>query len=112
MKKFVVIYYAPEEAMEQMKNVSPEQAAEGMKQWMEWKERCGDGVVDLGAPLVNGQKMMRKGKAPSEKNVVGYSILQADDMDGATAMLEGHPHLAWTEGCAIEVYETMPHKGM
>lgn len=112
MKKYFVIYYAPKEMMEHMMNVSPDQAAEGMKTWMEWKERCGDGVVDLGSPLGNGQKMMASGSAPSEKNIVGYSILQADHMDEVKAMLKGHPHLAWSEGCSIEVYETLPLPGM
>ena len=35
MKKFLVIYHAPAEAMEMMANASPEEKAEGMKPWME-----------------------------------------------------------------------------
>ena len=112
MKQFIVLYYATQEAMEQMKdqmkNSSPEQMAEEMKPWMAWKDRCGDGLVDIGTPLGNGQKMMSDGSAPSEKNIIGYSILQADDMDGAKAMLKDHPHLTWAKGCSIEVYESMP----
>jgi hypothetical protein len=29
-------------------------------------------------------------------------------MDAAKALLNGHPHLAWAEGCAIEIHEAMP----
>ncbi len=33
-------------------------------------------------------------------------------MDAAVAMLQGHPHLDWAAGCAIEVHEAMPVSGM
>ena len=104
----MVIYYASAEAMAQMQEKTPEEQKENMKPWMEWAERCGEGLVDLGAPLGNGQKVTANGTAPSEREVAGYSVLQAEDMDGVVAMLADHPHLAWHAGCEIEVYEAMP----
>jgi hypothetical protein len=44
----------------------------------------------------------------SDKEVTGYSILEADSMGAAVAMLQGHPHLDWAAGCEIEVHEAMP----
>lgn len=108
MKIFMVIYHAPASAMEQMKDVSPEEMKKGMEPWMEWAKKCGSGLVDMGSPLAGGQKLTNSGSSPSDKGVAGFSILQAENMDGAIAMLEGHPHLAWTEGCEIEVHEFMP----
>ena len=108
MKKFVVIYYAPAEAMEKMANATVEEMKEGIKPWTEWAERCGDGLVDLGSPLGDGKKVTQDGVSASEKGVAGYSVLQAEDMDGALKMLESHPHLGWDPGCAIEVYEMQP----
>ena len=109
MKKFIVIYHAPAEAMEMMANATPEQKAEGMKPWMAWAEKCGSQLIDLGAPLVGGQELIPDGTSKaSTKEVTGYSLLQADDMEGAKALLQGHPHLAWTGGCTIEVHETVP----
>ena len=108
MKKFIVIYHAPGEAMDKMKDATPEEMQEGMKPWMDWAAKCGDGLVDMGTPLAGGQKVTSEGTSSSDKQVVGYSILQAEDMAGAVAMLEGHPHLAWTAGCEIEVHESMP----
>ena len=108
MKNFVVLYHAPAEAMEMMKDISPEEAKKGMEPWMAWAEKSGSGLVDLGAPLGNGQKVTKSGSAPSGGDVAGYSILQAEDMESAKKMLEGHPHLEWTDGCEIEVYEAMP----
>src|SRR3989338_10471271 len=98
MKKFIVIYHAPQSAMEKMKNSTPEDIKKGMEPWMEWAKKCGSGLVDLGTPLGNGQKVMRSGTTQSDNGAIGYSILQAETMEAAVAMLKGHPHLMWDAG--------------
>ncbi|MDO8999180.1 MAG: hypothetical protein Q7W45_05400 [Bacteroidota bacterium] len=113
MKKFIVIYHTPPEAVKQMENVSQEDQAKGMEGWMTWAKKCGDNLVDMGAPLINGIQLSPDGKTnPSNKNVNGYSILLAENMNEATALLKGHPHLGWNSECTIEVHETMPLPGM
>ncbi len=72
------------------------------------KKKCGSGLVDLGNPLGNGQKLSKSGSSPSERDVAGYSILQAESMEEAIEMLKGHPHLKWAGGCEIEVHESFP----
>jgi hypothetical protein len=108
MKKFIVIYHAPGSAMEQMQNATPEEMKKGMEPWMVWAKKCGSGLVEMGTPLGGGQKLTKSGSSPSDKDVCGYSILQAEDMEEAKALLAGHPHLEWTSGCEIEVHESMP----
>ncbi len=110
MKKFIVTFHAPASAMEQMGQMSTASAEEQKKAvapWMEWAERCGSALVDPGSPLMGGQTLSKSGSSPSDKGVVGYSILQAEDMEAAKAMLESHPHLEWMAGCEIDVHETM-----
>lgn len=108
MKKFVVIYHASQEAMAKMGESTPEEMKEGMKPWMEWAERCGDGLVDLGAPLMGGQKVTPSGSQDVGGTVSGYSILQAESMEDAKKLLENHPHLGWDASCEIAIYEAMP----
>ena len=108
MTKFVVTYHAPVEAFDQMKDAPPDDMAEGMKAWMAWAEKYGDGLVDMETPLGGGQKLSTSGASPGDKGVVGYSILQAENMQAAQALLVGHPHLAWAAGCEIEVHESLP----
>jgi len=80
-----------------------------MKPWMAWAEKCGSKLVDVGTPLVGGQSLKPDGSSePSSREVTGYSVLEADSMDEAKSLLEGHPHLAWTGGCDIEVHESVP----
>jgi hypothetical protein len=112
MKKFIVIYHAPKEAVAAMANVSPEDAKKGMEPWFEWQKKVGSGMVDMGTPLGNGMRVTKSGTAPSDKEVVGYSILQAGSMDEAVEMLKNHPHLDWVDGCSVEVHESLPLPGM
>ncbi len=110
MKKFIVTFHAPASAMEQMANMASATAEERKKAtepWMKWAERCGSSLVDPGSPLMGGQTLNKSGSSPRDKGVVGYAILHAEDMQVATALLQGHPHLDWTAGCEIEVYESM-----
>ncbi|MCH8903260.1 MAG: hypothetical protein IIA45_05035 [Bacteroidetes bacterium] len=108
MKKYIVIYHAPAEAMAKFADVTPEEREEGMKPWFEWKERLGDKLVDFGTPLMGGTKISPDGGSQmSTKDVTGYSIIQANDMEEAKSLMEGHPHLAWDGGCDIEVHESM-----
>lgn len=69
-------------------------------------------MVDLGTPLGNGMVVNKESTSPSQKEVVGYSILQASSMQEAVEMLKDHPHLDWVDGCSIEVHESMPLPGM
>ena len=111
MKRFIVTYHMSGAATAFASNTSPEDMQKGMESWMAWAAKCGDGLVDMGTPLGGGQKLSKSGSSPSDKAVVGYSILQAEEMEGAKALLEGHPHLGWSDGCEIEVHESMAPPG-
>ena len=108
MKKFVVLYHASASALEQMAGMSPEEIKKGMEPWMAWAAKCGDALVDFGSPLVGGRKLAKAGtSSPSDKEVTGYSILQADSIEAAQALLKGHPHLERVGDGGIEVHESV-----
>ena len=111
MKKYIVIYHMSDSALEQTQNATPEDMTESMGLWMEWAKKTGDGLVDFGTPLGGGQKVTQSGGSPSDKGVVGYSILQAENMEAAQALIKDHPHLAWAAGCEAEVHESLPVPG-
>lgn len=111
MKKFIVLYQAPISAMEQMASATPEQAKAGMDAWMDWAQKAGKAVVDLGLPVGNGNSITKGAVAKGASKIAGYSILQAESMQAATALLEGHPHLHMP-GASIEVLEGLPLPGM
>ena len=55
-----------------------------MKAWMEWADRAGSGIVDMGSPLGEGKEITAPAPPTRQQHQVGgYGILQAEDMDGA-----------------------------
>lgn len=116
MKKFIVTYLAPVAGMQQaMGSMAPEEMQQVMKQWQGWFERCGDGIVDWGAPTGNSQTVTRSGATPSTSavGVTGYSILQAESMEDALKMLENHPHFEppLADESTIEIHEAFEAPG-
>ena len=103
----------PDELMGWSGDSTPEEREEGMKEWMVWAEKCGERLVDFGTPLMGGKKLFQNGNSQdSQRQLCGYSILEAESMEEAEALLKGHPHLTWNEACEIEVHESAPPPGM
>ena len=106
MNNYLLIYHAPAEAMAAMASATEEQKMEGMKGWFAWKERCGDAIVDFGAPLAPGDSSSDGSSwASANGDITGYSVIQASDLDHAKQLLEGHPHIGWAPGCTIDIHE-------
>jgi hypothetical protein len=108
MRRYIVLYDAPVGVAERFAQVTPEEAMAGMQLWVDWAQKIGSGLVDPGKPLGNAVKVTTNGAARTESNIVGMSILQAESMDEAVAMVKGHHHLHWAEDCEISVLEEMP----
>jgi hypothetical protein len=112
MKKFLVLYKAPQASFEQMMKASPEQQKAGMDAWMSWSKKAGSAVIDLGAPLGKTMKVTPKGASPTTNDLGGFSILQGESKEAVAATLKGHPHLNMAPEATIEVVELMPVPGM
>lgn len=113
-KTYVVIYHMTAAAAkrgEKMRKANPNSVAEGMNAWMAWAKKCGNKLVDMGAPLGKGVKVTQTGATPSKRGVAGYSVLKASSMAEAKALMKHHPHIGWDGGCEIEVHESMPLPG-
>ncbi len=107
MSRFIVLYQAPLGVAERFAQATPEEAAAGVKKWVDWAERTGTALVDPGKPLANATKVTRTGTAASDTRVIGMSILQAETMEEALGMVEDHHHVQWAEECEIVVLEEM-----
>jgi hypothetical protein len=105
MTKFLVLYRANQSASEQMAGATPDEQQAGMAEWMNWANRAGTAIVDLGSPLTPAADT-----AVSGDSIGGFSILQAASAEELRSVLEGHPHTA--HGGTIEVHEFLPIPGM
>ena len=104
----MVIYNAPKNGMQQSDGMSSKDKKKEMEQWHSWANKCGDKLVDMGAPLTAGITLNPDGNSSDSNNsVVGYSILQAENMENAKSLMKDHPHLKWNADCGIEIHETV-----
>ena len=106
MPKYLITYHIPVEMLENCPEPTPGQFEEGMKVWHDWRDRLGEHLIDLGAPLsfpvrVNGQGLTSNHKS----TFAGYSIVQAEDMNQVKELVNKHPHLGWTEEPYLEIHE-------
>lgn len=111
MSKYVFVYHAPTTPAEAAPP-TPEQMEVVMGEWNAWAGKVGDGMLDFGTPLAGGVRVTPEGTQPSTREVVGYSIIEASDLDAAVALAQAHPHLTMPGGCEIEVHEAQAIPGM
>jgi uncharacterized protein (TIGR03086 family) len=111
MAKYVFIYHAPMPPADAAPPSRDEMDAV-MQEWNAWAAKVGDRMIDFGAPLAGGRRVTTEGTSDSERQVVGYSILEADDFDAALELARDHPHLNMPGGCEIEVHQAQPIPGM
>jgi hypothetical protein len=111
MAKFLFLYHAPTTPDENTPS-DPAEMEKVMGDWMAWAGRVGDGMVDFGTPLAGGIRVTRDGTSPSEREVAGYTIIEAEDLDAALGLAMVHPHLNMPGGCEIEVHSAQSVPGM
>lgn len=104
MTKYLILYRTPVSAAEQMAANDPEAAQAGMDAWMQWGQRAGSALVDMGSPL----QQVTGGHEGDP--IGGYSIMQAESIEALREVLEGHPHTQW--GGSIDILEFLPMPGM
>jgi hypothetical protein len=106
MSKFLYLYRGPATPME---DFTPEQSAEQMRAWGDWMGRVGAALVDGGAPFGARAAVADDGTSPAPGDLNGYTIVEADSLDAARALLERHPFLSEGKGrFAVEVFELVP----
>jgi len=110
MAKYMVLYRSSTPPRDQMANLSPEQAKAGMEAWMTWAGKAGSAIVDLGSPLGAVGNVGKAG--PSGWPIGGFSILEADSVDGVKKVLDDHPQLSMPGEASIEILEFLPVPGM
>ena len=103
--KFLVIYYVTAEAQAKMTEDTPEQNAATMQKWMGWAEKVGSKMIDFGAPLMMAMQVKSDGQTEAGNGeITGYTLVEAENLKEAKAMLSGHPHYE-TDGCRIELHQ-------
>jgi len=103
MAKFTLVYHggAMTEGEEAQQAV--------MDTWFAWFGALGPAIVDAGAPFGPSATIAADGSSTDgggANPATGYSIIEALDLDDATAKAKGCPVLA--SGGSVEVCEALP----
>ena len=69
-----------------------------------WVAGAGDAIVDPGAPVQMMTQVAAEG-ATEPVQIGGYSIIQADSVEDAGAVLSSHPYVA--RGCTLQVNQIL-----
>ena len=99
MAKFLYLYYGGNAGD------TDEERAKTMKDWKAWAGKMGKALADFGSPT-GDMKVVTKAGAKNgdpQKRNYGYSFVEADDLDAAVKLANGHPH--FNTDSTIEVYE-------
>jgi hypothetical protein len=96
MSKFIYLYRGP------FKEMTPEQGAA----WGSWMGQIGSALVDQGSPCGGGTVVVDDGSSAKISGITGYTIVEANDLNAATALTKGHPLLTDNKGLySVEVLE-------
>ena len=102
MAKFIYLYRGP------APDLTPEQGSERMAAFGAWMEKVGAALVDVGSPFGSGASVRDDGTEGAAGNLIGYTIVEADDLSTAKALTEGLPFLSNSDGqCAVEIFELL-----
>jgi hypothetical protein len=83
-----------------------EQRQAVMQAWGEWFGKLGQAIVDPGNPFAGSTSVNGNGAGGEvASQLTGYTVIQADSLDAASALAEGCPVLKG--GGSVDVYETI-----
>src|SRR5438045_977227 len=105
MAKFIYLYRGPATSMS---DLTPEQGAERMAAFGAWMGKVGTALVDGGSPFGSSASVRDDGTDAAAGDLIGYTIVEADDLAAAKALTDGLPFLAGSDGlCAVEIFELL-----
>ena len=77
-----------------------------MQAWNSWGAKVGSALTDFGSPTGPRTRVGGSGEALP---ITGYTIVEADSLDDARTLCDGHPFLEDAPAdFSVDVYELMP----
>ncbi len=101
MPQFLLGYYDGQQP------ATPEEGEQHMQEWKNWAAALGSALINPGTPVGITKVLTPNGVSdqPSPYPIMGFSILDAENMDAALKLVENCPHIKY--GGTLEVSEMM-----
>ena len=103
MPKFLLVYHGGSMPS------TPEEGEKVMKAWTDWIGATGKAMIDVGNPVGMSKTVASDGSVSNgggSNPTMGYSILEAADIDSAAKLCKGCPQLS--AGGSVELAEIIP----
>src|SRR5437016_660508 len=92
-----------------MSDVAPQQGVGRMAALGAWMEKVGAALVDVGSPFGTSASVRDDGTEGTAGDLIGYTIVEADDLAAAKPLTKVLPFLSSSDGeCAVEIFELLP----
>ena len=102
MAKFIYLYRGP------APDLAPEQGAERTTAFGAWMEGVGAALIDAGSPFGASTSVRDDGTEGPTGDLIGYTIVDAEDLGAAKALTDGLPFLSGSDGrCTVEIFELL-----
>lgn len=103
MSTYIYLYRGPATPPEAMPE---DQVSEVMQAWKTWMDGLGGAMKDMGNPFGERAAVLDDGSAGEPAELNGYTIVEADDLAAAKAMVDKHPFLSEGKGrFSVDVFE-------
>lgn len=112
MKRFLALYIGSASPEQKAAVEIPQDVvAKGMAAWGAWMAKHAAAIVDAGGPLGRTKLASLEGVTDTRNDITGYVVVQAESLEAAARLFEGHPHFAVFPGSGVEIIECMPVPG-
>ena len=107
MPTYMYLYHGPAPTA-----ATPEQSAERAAAFGAWMDKVGAALVDVGSPFAASASVRDDGAEGEPVGLIGYTLVDAPDLEAAKALTDGLPFLANRDGsCAVDIFELMSMPG-
>ena len=107
MRRFLILFNAPEPMSEFMLRSTPEERKAGLEAWIKWKAEADQTIsFEFGAVIQAVQRIEQKDLIGSTNTATNYAFADAETKDDVINALQSHPHLKRTSA-SIDVLEEL-----
>lgn len=106
MKTYLLLYRATYDGIAQKIEKTPLDQKEINDLWMAWVKKCGIQLVDPGQIFDRSFNITLDRFESANTDIIGFSILKAQDLFEAEELLFGNPHLKISKDHSFILYES------
>lgn len=107
MPRFLAIYTLQPEDLAKFRAMPKAEQdridAEGLPLWKEWEKKFEGSIPNGGGMVGKTLRVSRTGTAPATNTICGYLVVEAETIEAAARIFEGHPHITHFPGDGIDI---------